>query len=490
MLQTLFESALDAIVVFDDEGRIVDANPAACELFHVARGELGARNLDEFFADGNFCSRLGASDGGRGDATVRAGGGQDVPVEYRGKRHFVPGRSLAVLREITERKHVESGLRASAEFLRRLIESSHDCIKVLDLEGRLVSINEGGRRLLEIDDVARFVGRPWVSLWEGGDMQRAAVAVERARGGEVARFEGYGPTAKGAGRWWETVIAPMNDDEGKPERIIAVSRDVTRRVLAERERHEGLERLRAVSDEANRAKDEFIVTLAHELRNPLGAIVSAVAALDAIGTMTPPAKSARAVIRRQADHMARLLDDLLDVARIGERKLDLRAEPVDLCAVVEAALDGERPRLERKRHRVTRALRAPPVIAIADKVRMRQVASNLLNNACKYTPEGGAIEVVVSAEGADAVLTIRDSGEGIPPERLEDIFGLFTQLRAGGHSEGGLGIGLTLVRRLVELQGGSIAARSDGPGKGATFVARVPLAPAVPGDRVDGATAA
>jgi PAS domain S-box-containing protein len=490
MLQAIFESALDAIVVYDDRGSIVDANPAACDLFQVPRGEIGGRNLEGLVSGAAFCSHLEAPGEERGEATIRAGDRRNIPVEYRCKRHFVPGSNLAVLREITERKRVEAELRASAEFLRRLIAASHDCIKVLDLEGLLVSINEGGCRLLGIDDPADFVGRPWVSLWEGGDMERAAAAVEEARGGAVARFDGYGLTAKGAGRWWETVIAPVNDDEGRPERMIAVSRDITDRVLAERERHEGLERMRAVSEQANRAKDEFIATLAHELRNPLGAIVNAVAALDAIGTATPPAKSARAVIHRQANHMARLLDDLLDVARIGERKIALRVEPVDLCAVVEAAIDGERPRLERKRHRVTTALRSPPVVAIADAVRMRQVASNLLNNACKYTPEGGAIEVAVAAEGADAVITVRDSGEGIPPERLDDIFGLFTQLRTGGHSEGGLGIGLTLVRRLVELQGGSIAARSEGPGKGSTFVARVPLAPAVPREAAAGRTTA
>ena len=477
MLQTLFESAHDAIVVFDDAGRFVDANPAACELFGVPRERIGDRRLDHFLGDGAFVQQLVHGGRQRGDLQLRGADGRSVAVEYRAKPNFVPGRHLAILRDITERQRVEQDLRAHAEFLRRLIESSHDCIKVLDMEGRLLSINEGGRRLLEMESVDPYLGRHWSDFWMGGDMERAKAAIEQARRGEVARFEGHAATTRGTWRWWETVVAPIQDEAGVPERLLAVSRDVTHRVEREQEREAHHRRLQEVAESVARQKDEFLATLSHELRNPLAAILTGVAALDVIGAPTPAAKSARAIIRRQTQHLAGLLDDLLDVARIAEGKLGLELGAVDLAEVARAAIDGERPRIEAKRQKL-RIVGPPegPRVA-ADAVRARQIAANLVNNACKYTPEGGDIEVIVEAGDTEGVLRVRDTGIGIPPERLEDVFGLFTQIeKSRGRSEGGLGIGLALVRRLAAMHGGSVTAQSAGPGHGSTFEVRLPLA--------------
>ena len=475
MLQTLFESAHDAIVVIDDRGRFVDANPAACELFGITRATANRHTLDHFLGDPEFVAGITRGDLERGDLVVNAADGREVAIEYRAKSNFIPGRHLAILRDITERQRVESELRANAEFLRRLIESSHDCIKVLDLEGRLVSMNEGGRRLLEIDEGDIAIGRPWLDLWRDRDLARASAALETARGGGVARFEGQGPTFRGSLRWWETVIAPILDAHGRPERLIAVSRVVTHRVEQQRERELHHERMRQVADAANRAKDEFLAQLAHELRNPLAAIVNGVAVLDAIGAQTERAQATRAVIRRQTQQLAGLLDDLLDTARISERKVELKLESVDFGAVVQAALDGEAPRFEAKKQLVEWTPPPRTLYVRADAIRLRQIVANLVNNAQKYTGPGGRIAVAVEQSGGEAILRVSDNGRGIPPERLEDVFELFTQLGPPqGRGEGGLGIGLALVRRLAELHGGRVEAASPGLDRGATFTVWLP----------------
>jgi PAS domain S-box-containing protein len=644
MLQTLFERAIDAVLVVDDTGRCLDANPAACGLFGLPHSELLQRNVTDFIA-APWAERVAAGQP-EGTAIVRAQDGRRVEVEFRARANFNPGRHLAVLRDLSDRQRAERERLASEEFLRRVIASSDDCIKVLDIDGRLLSMNPGGRRLLEIEDVAPYLGRPWLDLWVGGDAGRAAAALERARQGESVRFEGFGATPAGTPKWWETALAPINGPDGRPERLLAVTRDVSDRVRAEQERmflHRSTEylassldfdstvrmiarvpvpfladfcfldvveggevrrvawfhgdvssraafdeiarhvppasaiahpvagalaeaRARLVSDvtdewidaaatgpdharfmrslgmrslisvpltdagnltsgvltlataqsgrryeahhlalaeqlalraalaiqnarlydtsrraqeaaeQASRAKDEFLAVLAHELRNPLAAVFNGVAMLDRIGAGTPEAQHARGIIRRQTQHLAGLLDDLLDVARIGQRKVALDLMPLDLRVVVERALEAERHRFEAKHQQLEVALPAEPVIVRGDAVRVRQIAANLLNNASKYTPTGGVVTLAVGSDADVAFLSVRDSGIGIPPEKLGAIFDLFTQLgTTGGRSEGGLGIGLTLVKRLTDLHGGTVMALSAGPGKGSEFVVRLPL---------------
>jgi signal transduction histidine kinase/CheY-like chemotaxis protein len=240
-------------------------------------------------------------------------------------------------------------------------------------------------------------------------------------------------------------------------------------------------RAREAAEQASRAKDEFLAVLAHELRNPLAAVFNGVAMLDRIGAVTPQAQHARGIIRRQTEHLAGLLDDLLDVARIGQRKVALELTPLDLRAVVERALEAERHRFDAKHQHVDVWLPAEPVMVRGDAVRLRQIAANLLNNASKYTPAGGVVTLAVGSEAGVASLSVRDSGIGIPPEKLGAIFDLFTQLgTTGGRSEGGLGIGLTLVKRLTDLHGGTVMALSAGAGKGSEFVVRLPRIEGVP----------
>ncbi|HXG02500.1 MAG TPA: ATP-binding protein [Candidatus Binatia bacterium] len=226
---------------------------------------------------------------------------------------------------------------------------------------------------------------------------------------------------------------------------------------------------------ASRAKDEFLAMLAHELRNPLAAILNGVAVLDRVGT-GEAAVTARGLIKRQTLHLARLLEDLLDVTRVSHGRIALRREPMDLRAVVGLAVEMQQGQLEAKRQVLTVSLPDGPVVVSGDPDRLQQVVGNLLDNASKYTPEGGAVEVGLAVAGGCAELRVRDTGIGIPAEALPHVFDMFVQVHPDtGRSTGGLGIGLTLVRELVRLHGGTIEASSPGPGAGAEFVVRLPL---------------
>ncbi|HSE93113.1 MAG TPA: response regulator [Methylomirabilota bacterium] len=227
--------------------------------------------------------------------------------------------------------------------------------------------------------------------------------------------------------------------------------------------------------ERDRQKDEFLAMLSHELRNPLGAITTAVRLLEVIGTADERATRAREVIGRQAGHLARMVDDLLDVARLTVGQIALDRAPIDLADVVARALDALRVSGRLEHHAVT--VKADSITVDADFDRLEQVVTNLLVNAAKYTDRGGCIHVEVRADGDEAVVRVRDTGIGISAEMLPRLFDLFTQGRqALDRAQGGLGIGLTLVRRLVELHGGSVAAASEGPGRGSVFTVRLPRA--------------
>ncbi len=234
-------------------------------------------------------------------------------------------------------------------------------------------------------------------------------------------------------------------------------------------------RLYAQLREADRRKDEFLATLAHELRNPLAPVRNAVQILQAQGPPTPQAGWAIGVIDRQMKQMTRLIDDLLDVSRISCNRLELRRQRVELAEVVRAAVETSRPLLEAAGHKFAVALPPEPVHLDADPTRLAQALSNLLNNAAKYTDRGGYVWLTAERQGSDAVVVVRDTGVGIPAEVLPRLFEMFTQAeRSLDRSQGGLGIGLHLVKRLVEMHGGSVAAHSDGPGQGSEFVVRLP----------------
>jgi len=230
--------------------------------------------------------------------------------------------------------------------------------------------------------------------------------------------------------------------------------------------------------EGDRRKDEFLAVLAHELRNPLAPVRNAVQILRDKSAAPPQMQWASDVIDRQVRQMSRLVDDLLDVSRITRGRIELRREHMTLASVVASAVEASRPSIERGRQELTIALPAEPLHLDADFARLSQVISNLLNNAAKYTPAGGRIRLSVERIGAQAVVRISDNGIGIPHDQLERVFDMFAQLtRSGTQDQSGLGIGLTLVKQLVELHGGFVEARSDGENRGSEFIVRLPMGP-------------
>jgi PAS domain S-box-containing protein len=245
--------------------------------------------------------------------------------------------------------------------------------------------------------------------------------------------------------------------------------------LTERKERDALQMAEEALRIADRRKDEFLATLAHELRNPLAPMRSAVHILRLTSPSAPDVKWAHDVIDRQIQQMTRHVDDLLDLSRISRNQMMLRREPVELAAIVQAAVETSQPIIDHGRHVLTVQLPPRPVHIDGDQTRLAQVFSNLLNNAAKYTDDGGQITLSATEDGENVVVTVRDNGFGIAEELLPHIFDMFRQVdRTVDRSQGGLGIGLTLVRRLVEMHGGSVQARSEGLNRGSEFQVRLP----------------
>jgi two-component system CheB/CheR fusion protein len=259
-------------------------------------------------------------------------------------------------------------------------------------------------------------------------------------------------------------VSSRGTDVAGERLLLSIVRDISERRRAE-------EALR----EADRRKDEFLATLAHELRNPLAPIRNAVQVLRLQGEPNGEAQRVRDIIDRQVQQLTRLVDDLLDVSRITRGTIELRREPAEVAAVVERALETSRPLLDAASHRLSVTFPAEPLWVMADVTRLAQILSNLLNNAAKFTRPGGHIELSVERDGGDAVIRVRDDGIGIPPQMLSRIFDLFAQVDTSlERAQGGLGLGLTIARRLVEMHGGTITAASDGPGTGTELTVRLP----------------
>ena len=269
------------------------------------------------------------------------------------------------------------------------------------------------------------------------------------------------------------LVAEVTERRRAEEQLRELNENLDR-LVAQRTRT--LEKLEAELREAARRKDEFIATLAHELRNPLAPVRNAVQLLRYQEPIPPPARQARDVIARQVRVMSRLIDDLMDVSRINQGRIELRRERVELANIVELAVESSRPSIVEFGHALSIVLPEAPVVLDADPIRLSQVFVNLLTNAAKYTDRGGRIELAVEMHDAEVTISVRDDGIGIPPAELPNVFAMFAQVEdALTRSRGGLGIGLTLVKHLVELHGGRVEAHSAGVGQGSAFVVTLPL---------------
>ncbi len=266
-------------------------------------------------------------------------------------------------------------------------------------------------------------------------------------------------------RYIQAVETVRTDAQGRPEWVIGSNRDITEHKL-----------MQDALMSADRRKDEFLATLAHELRNPLAPIRMGLEVLKRVEHSSPSGEQTRAMMDRQLHQLIRLVDDLMDVSRISSGRIELHKTPVPLGTVLQSALETSRPLMVQMGHDFTYEPPAAALTVNADVTRLAQVFVNLLNNAAKYTPHGGRIRLSVERQGSEALVLIRDSGIGIAADALPHIFDMFTQVKGASElAQGGLGIGLSLVKRLVELHGGNVQARSDGVGSGAEFIVRLPL---------------
>ena len=295
--------------------------------------------------------------------------------------------------------------------------------------------------------------------------------------GTRLHFEGrFTRRSDGRQRWMELTGVLHSDDRGAPRRILGTAADITERKHAEQD----LKRLATELAETDRRKTEFLATLAHELRNPLAPISNGLQMLRMAGDNPEAQQKARAMMERQLRHMVHLVDDLLDIARISSNKVELRLERLQLQSVLASAVETSTPLMVAAGHTLEVSVPDEPMEVTGDATRLAQVVSNLLNNAAKYTPHGGTIVLQARREGGQAVVSVADTGVGIAQEALGNVFEMFTQVgRNRDRSQGGLGIGLALVTRLVELHGGTVTAASGGVGAGSTFTVRLPLSAAV-----------
>jgi signal transduction histidine kinase len=393
-----------------------------------------------------------ARGGAHQEAQLRATSGRIVPA-YIALSPLTgeagPGLCLVVTDLRAQKREQE--LVASEELSRSILEQAADAIVVCDRWGMVVRASEAAKRLCAESPL----GRDFASVF-GVPLPTGATDVEEM----VVDCGGARATMLMSAR-------PLVGREGTVGTVVTLTDISERKRAEEAERH-----AREAAEAANRSKDEFLAMLAHELRNPLFAVRNA---LEVAQKDEGYHERALAIATRQADQLGRLVDDLLDVGRIQSGKIELRREPVELGRVIERVLDAIRIVTDAHGHRLESRLE-PRLDVYGDEARLAQIFGNLLSNAVKYTQGGGLIEITARRVGGEVVACVRDDGAGIAPELLPHVFDLFAQGAQGlDRAAGGLGIGLTVTRRLVELHGGRVEARSAGAGRGAEFEVRLPL---------------
>ncbi len=382
---------------------------------------------------------------------------------------------LLAIEDVTERKQVEAAVEDSELRYRRLFETTHDAILILDAgTKKILDANPFIEDLLGYSQ-AEFVGK---ELWQLGllrDVEESKAAFRELQEQGYIRYENLPLETKDGRKVEVEFVSNLYQVEHTP--IIQCNiRDITERSRLERQTHEQAEALA----ELHQRKDEFLAMLSHELRNPLSAIFNALHILRLQDTENPIQQKAKVIIERQVGQLAHLIDDLLEVSRVITGRIQLHQERLEMRGIVERAIESAGPLIDRRKHELSVSLPAEPIWLQGDPTRLEQVVVNLLNNAAKYTDEGGQIRLTAQQEGDEVVLRVRDTGVGIAPELLPRIFDLFTQAnRTLDRSQGGLGIGLSLVQKLVELHGGTVEAHSVGLGQGSEFIVRLPaLSPA------------
>ena len=483
----------DAVIAVDDVGHVIFMNPAAerqyassiSDSLGRAREELYRERWPEPAEQARVERERAAGNGFRSESVHLPADDRPIHVESSTSRlRDSEGRPigwLTVVRDIGERLRADATLRAASAALAQrerqfstLVENSPDIFTRFDRQLRHVYVSPVIERVAGRAPKA-FLGKTHAEIGMPEELAEAwRVALEQVfASGAVGRTQFDFMTPGLGRRHFAARLIPEFAPDGSVESVLSIASDVTEQEAASK----ALRESQSLLQEADRRKDEFLATLAHELRNPLAPIRNALEIMR-LSTDRQIQENARGIIQRQLVQMVHLVDDLLDVSRITQGKVELRREAVDVAAIVQSALETSRPLIERGRHQLALRLPAPgSLIVEGDETRLCQIVANLLNNAAKYTPDGGRIEVAAEREADAALISVKDSGVGIPREMLPRVFDMFAQVdRSLERAQGGLGIGLALVKRLVEMHGGTVEAHSDGQGSGSRFVLRIPLA--------------
>jgi PAS domain S-box-containing protein len=497
VFRAIFESSADCVKILSVDGQIQSLN--AC-----GRALLAAADLS--MLDGTMWSSLWdvqshmamqqALDVARGGGTGKFGGFRSIDAAHlqwwdAWIRPICDASGgvcalVAVSRDMTsvreaERLASQAGIahaiaaEANAK-LRAFFEQGANFAVLTRSDGAVLEVNHKAVDLSGFP-MHEIIGR---KLWECGWWNQSAdvsakveAGLALAASGGHFRDELHYCTADGAERFVDLTLAPVVNDDGATLFVAATGTDITDRKLA-------AERLRQISadfSEADRRKTEFLVTLAHELRNPLAPISNGLDVMRLSADRPDVVVRVRTMMTRQVAQLSSLVDDLLDIARITSGKVDLKKLKVDLAGILAVAIETSAPLMEASGHTFTTTVSGEPMPLFADPTRVIQTVSNLLNNAAKYTPKGGAISLSAVREGDDAVISVVDNGIGIAAAQIDGVFTMFSQVgQSIDRSQGGLGIGLSLVRQLVGLHGGTVSARSAGLGKGSVFTIRLPLA--------------
>jgi PAS domain S-box-containing protein len=485
-MRSVVNHVVDGIISIDEAGIITTFNPAAERTFGYDAAEVIGKNVNILMPepyhsehDGYIANYLNTGIAkiiGIGREVIgRRKDGSTFPMELaisvftlNDRPHFT-----GIVRDITERKRAEEELRQAEERMRSVVDHVIDGIITIDEHGKVESFNPAAEKLFgyirsEIigQNVKVLMPEPYHGEHDGyiSNYLRTSQAKIIGIGREVVGRRKDGST-------FPMELAVSAFRLGPRRCFTGIVRDITERKLLEHELRQRLDDLA----EADRQKNEFLAMLAHELRNPLAPICNALHLMKMPGADSQMVDEARDMMERQTHQLVRLVDDLLDVSRIIRGNIELRKEPIDLAAAVTRAVETAHPVIDAHGHQLNISLPEQPVFVEADLIRLSQIIANLLTNAAKYTDVAGRIWLTVEREDEHGVVRVRDSGIGIAPAFLPRIFDVFVQGdRSLARSQGGLGIGLTLVKRLVEMHGGTVAASSAGLGEGSEFAIRLP----------------
>jgi PAS domain S-box-containing protein len=478
-LRLMVESIKDfAIFTVDKEARVVSWNSGAQQLFGYTEDEVLGQSIVVIFPPEDRAALVPAQELASAAATGRATD-ERWHIRKDGSRFFASGVLAPIFdeesklrgftkicRDITARKEAEIAVREAAVRLKAIVDTAVDGIITIDENGIVESMNLAAERLFGFgrdevigSNVKMLMPEPYRAEHDGYLVAYLTTGQKRiiGSGREVIGRRKDGST-------FPMELAVSETRLGLRRIFTGIVRDITERKRLEDE-------LRG----ADERKNHFLAMLAHELRNPLAPISNAVQIMRIEGPSGPNHDWSIDVIAEQIKQMTRIVDDLLDLSRINRGKVSLQREPVELAQVIELAVQASRPQLDEYRHELYVSLPEGSIVLDVDRARFAQVLSNLLNNSAKYTPEGGRIDLTVTEAGSDVLIKVADNGIGISQDLLPKVFDLFVQAdQSLSRSRGGLGIGLTVVRSLVELHEGSVSVKSDGPGMGSEFTIRVP----------------